>query len=457
MAEFDLVVIGAGPGGVAAAIRGAQLGASVAIIEQGQWGGLCLNQACIPTKFLAAAAERLETSPLASGEGEKGGEALDLSALWSRKDELTAYFSMGTKGLLASNGIELIQACGRLAGPGKVAAGEDVLSAKAVIIACGGDWVPPAIPGGDLVGVISSSQFLAESELPRRALVLGGGPWQLELAQFLAAAGSEAAIVEEQANILPGWEEEISQRLRAIINKPPLTIINRAQAKSFQKRGGQIQATLTTKEGERRLTVDRVIYLSRRPRLEGLGLESAGLKDLSVDQRQATAAPEVFAVGDATGQEGLSHLASAQGVCAAENALGGDARLDPRLVPRVAYTRPQAASVGLSEAQAEELGYPVLSGEAPMGVSPMAMIAGQSNGVIKVVGEEAYGEVLGVHMLAPVATEIIGLAALALQMEATLEDLCQAAIPHPTIGESLVDAARDALGWAIYQPRQARR
>jgi dihydrolipoamide dehydrogenase len=455
MARFDLVILGAGPGGVAAAIRGAQLGASVAVIEPDKCGGFCLNQACIPTKFLATAAERLVQSRAAPEYGFKKLKhppELDPAALWAQKGQLTEYFAQGTQGLLSGRGIKLFARPGRLVGPGRVAAGDESLEAGAIIVACGSEWAPPDIPGSNLKGVINSSQFLDQDELPKRSLLMGGGPWQLELALLLTAADASATVVEKNRNILPGWDSDLSRRLRSIINREPLTILNQSEVTAFKKGSGDIRVVVTVRGQEQILTVDRVIYFQRRPALEKLGLEKVGLSDLSVDEHQATQAEGIYAVGDITADCLWSHFSAAQGVAAAENALGGDLRLNRRSVPKVAFTRPQAAAVGLSETEAEAMGYEVITGEAPMGVNPMAMIQGLSNGMIKVVGEQRYGEVLGVHVLAPMATEIIGQAVLAIQMEATLEDLARAVFPHPTICESLAEAARDALGWSLYQP-----
>jgi dihydrolipoamide dehydrogenase len=455
MARFDLVILGAGPGGVAAAIRGAQLGASVAVIEPDKCGGFCLNQACIPTKYLATAAERLVQFSVTSDYGIeklKNPPELDPAALRAQKGRLTEYFAQGTRGLLTGRGVKLFAGQGCLAGPGRVAAGDELLEAGAVIVACGSAWAPPDIPGGDLKGVINSSQFLDRNELPERSLLLGGDPWQLELALLLTASGASATVVEKNRHILPGWDSDLSRRLRSIINREPLTILNQSEVTAFKEGNGDIRVILTVRGQEQILTVDQVIYFQRRLALEKLGLDTVGLSDLSVNEHQATRAEGIYAVGEITGDCRWSHFSAAQGVVAAENALGGDIRVNRRSVPKVCFTRPQAAAVGLSESEAEAMGYPVITGEAPMGVNPMAMIQGLSNGMIKVVGEQRYGEVLGVHILAPAATEIIGQAVLAIQMEATLEDLARAVFPHPTICESLADAARDALGWSLYQP-----
>ncbi len=452
---FDLLILGGGPGGVAAAIRGSQLGAKVGLIEDGQWGGLCLNRACVPTKLLAATLDRLETIKTAADFGFKTAAAeLDEAALWGLKNELVGYFSLGTKGLAESHGVTLIEGRGRLEGPGKIAVGDELYQTESIIVATGSEWVKPEFPGADLEGVINSTQFLEEEKLPRRTLILEGGPWALELAQFLVAAGGQAVVAEAGRNILPEMDQEISQRLRSIINVELLTILNSCRVESVTAAGDGLKATLSVRGRTEERTFDRVIYLERRPALGGLGLETVGLEDLSVDGYLATKAPGIWSVGDVTGDgPALSHRSSALGIVAAENALGGKVAYNPNAVPRIAYTRPQAASVGLTEDEAEAMDFDVITGEASLGVSPMAMIQGQSNGVIKVVGEAKYGELLGVHILAPFATEIITAAALAIQMEATLEDLARSVMPHPTIAESLAEAAREALGWAIYLPR----
>jgi dihydrolipoamide dehydrogenase len=330
--------------------------------------------------------------------------------------------------------------------------GDETFEADTIIIAAGAEWVRPAFPGADLPGVVSWQDFLEEDAIPGRALVLGAGPWGLELAQFLAAGGGEAVVAEPGRGILHGFDQEISQRLRGLI-KSDVTVLNACEVVSIERDGGDLRAVLSVKgQAETRL-FDRVVYFERAPATSGLGLDAVGLSDLRVDDRMATSASGIWAVGDITGEGPfLSHHASAMGIVAAENALGGNRTLNPASVPRVAYTHPQTASVGLTEEEAEERDYDVITGTASLGVSPMAMIQDASNGAIKVVGESRYGELLGVHILAPFATEIIGAAALAIQMEATLEDLARSVPPHPTIAESLADAARDALGWAIYVP-----
>ena len=452
--QLDLMVLGGGPAGVAAAIRGAQLGAKVALVEAKAWGGLCLNEACIPTKLMAAAAGRRAAMRSSASAGFSGCQVeLSPDEVFQTQGELTSYLSQGTKGLLSAKGVKLIQGLARLDGPGRVRVGDEVYQAGAIVLATGARFVRPEFAGADLPLVMHSSRFLELGEWEGDSLLLGGGPWALELAQFLAQAGQSATLAVPGPAILPGEDQEISQRLKAILNQPPISILTSCQVLEAVSHEDGVQVSLKHKGESSRQVFRRVIYFERRPDYSGQGLESVGLADLSVDERLATKAKGIWAVGDATGQHySYSHKASTLGLLAAENALGGSAVYNPRVVPRVCYTTPQAAAVGLSEEQAEEAGYEVITGEASMGVSPMAMIQGFGNGVVKVVAESKYGELLGVHVLAPMASEVIGAACLALQLEATVDDLAAAMLPHPTIAESLADAARDALGRAVYTP-----
>ncbi|MEW5908999.1 MAG: NAD(P)/FAD-dependent oxidoreductase, partial [Thermodesulfobacteriota bacterium] len=413
----------------------------------------CLNRACVPTKLFTTTLDRIKMIQTASKMGFPDAAAtLNPSALFKLKDELVSYFSMGTQGLVKAKKATPIQGDGRLAGPGRVDAGGKSYQAKAIIIAAGADWVKPSFPGANLEGVIHSSRFLKEGRIPPRTLILGGNAWALELGQFLGGCGGQVMLAVRERGILPHFDQEIGQRLRGIL-KSSITILNSSSIVSLLKNKEGLKATLLVNEKEEAHLFDRVIYLDRAPALGGLGLETVGLSDLTTNDRLATKIPGIWAAGDATGRMPFqSHRASAMGIIAAENALGGTLSFNEKIVPRVAFTSPQAASVGLTEDEAEEAGYDVTTGAASMGTSPMAMIQGATNGVVKVVGEKEFGELLGVHVLAPFATEIIGTAALAIQMEATLEDLARAVLPHPTIAESLADAARDALGWSIYIP-----
>ncbi|MFO7708846.1 MAG: NAD(P)/FAD-dependent oxidoreductase [Desulfobacterales bacterium] len=452
--KFDIVVIGGGPGGVAAAVRGVQLGVKTAIVESTHWGGFCLNRACVPTKLFAATVDRSKTIQTAAKMGfSKAEGVVDPAAVFKMKDELVGYFSMGTEGLVKVKGVAPLKGKGRLAGPGRVAVGDKLYQAQAVIVAVGAQWVRPSFPGAELEGIVNSSQLIEEGKVPGRTLILGVSPWAIELAQFLGTCGSQVVVAARERGILPEFDAEIGQRLRAALKKDPMTILSSCQVVSVARDKEGLSVVLSVKGKEETRRFDRVIGFDRRPVLSELGLDTVGLKDLDVNEQLSTKVPGIWAIGDAVGNEPfLSHRATAMGVIAAENALGAQRAFHPNIVPRIAFTHPQAASVGLTEDQAEAAGYEVLTGTVAIGSSPMAMIQGVSSGVVKVVGEKKYGELLGVHILAPFATEIIGAGALAIQLEATLEDLARAAMPHPTLSESLAEAAREALGWTIYIP-----
>jgi dihydrolipoamide dehydrogenase len=294
-----------------------------------------------------------------------------------------------------------------------------------------------------------------EAKIPQSVMLLGGGPWAVEMAQFITAAGSQATVVEESREILPGEDSEICQRLRRVISDAyPVSFMTSAKVAKVVAKSGRLEVSLAVKGQGETVTVDRIVYFDRKPKLDGIGLDTVGLKDLSVDDYLATSVEGIWSLGDVigTGPE-LSHRASFMGVLATENIFGPKKKYNPNIIPRVVYTNPQMACVGLTEEQAEDLDYDVVTGEVPLGVSPMAMIQGQSTGMIKVVGEEKYGELLGVHLVCPFASELISAGTLAIQMEATLEELASSCMPHPTIAEYLTDAAREALGRAIYLPK----
>ena len=329
--NFDLIVIGGGPGGVAAAIRGVQLGATVGLVESTHWGGFCLNRACVPTKLFAATVERTKTIQTAAKMGfSKAQATVDPAAIFKMKDELVGYFSMGTEGLVKAKGVIPIKGKGRLAGPGRVVVGEKVYQAKAVIVAVGAQWVRPSFPGADLEGVVNSSQFLEEGKIPARSLVLGAGPWAMELAQFIGVCGSQVVVAARERGILPDFDQEIGQRLRGALKNDPLTILNSCQVVSITKVKDGLSAVLSVKGKEETRQFDRVIYSDRQPALAEIGLDTVGLKDLGVDEHLATKVPGVWAVGDAVGKEPfLSHRSSAMGIVAAENALGAKRILQP--------------------------------------------------------------------------------------------------------------------------------
>jgi dihydrolipoamide dehydrogenase len=305
---------------------------------------------------------------------------------------------------------------------------------------------------------MNSDEFLDMKALPKRVLLFGVSPWLVEMAQFLHNFGSEVILSTNEKSILSRESKPIRNRLSKVVKDQGITLWTGAEIDRLTQKKDGIHARLSRKGKEERFVVDRVISLRRCASLIGLGLDTAGLDEnaefIAVDDRMATAVKGIYAIGDIAAPEKshYSHIASAGGVIAAENAMGMDAHFNLRTVTRVLFTEPQVACVGLTSREAKKSGYDVITGSAPLSMNPLGMLTSQTNGIVEIVAEKKYGEILGVHMICEGACEIAGIAVLALQMEATLEELAGTAFPHPTLTESLVEAARECLGRPIYLP-----
>jgi len=460
MDPYDVIVIGGGAGGAAAAIRAAQLGGKVAVVEDKFLGGLCMNRGCVPFGHMLTAAHILGSLTLGKDLGiECSGLRINLDTLMNRQNELVTFMRQGVQGLFNKHKIDLIKGMGRLAGSGKVEVGGKTLSAGKIILATGSQWVKPGIPGSDSPGVVNSDHLLAANTLPQSCLVLGHGPHTIEIAQMLHHFGSRVSILTKEEALLPHENKTIRTRLTKALQAQGVQIQTKTEITALHQTNQAL--TVTARKGgdkEQTLSVELLISLRRGAALQNLGLQRVGLDPnalfLKVNERMETGAEGVYAIGDLTAPEErhYSHLASSGGIVAAENALGVPATLNPRAAVRVAYTRPQVACVGLTSKQAKEEGFAVVEGAAPLSMNPKGMILGQAQGLVEIVADRKYGEILGVHLIGERVDEMVGAGVLAIQMEATLEELARAPFPHPTLSESLADAARDALGRAIYLP-----
>jgi dihydrolipoamide dehydrogenase len=332
------------------------------------------------------------------------------------------------------------------------------ISCKKIILATGATWVKPDFPEGDLEEVINSDDFLNTDNLPKRVLLFGRSPWLLEIAQFLNRFDSEVVVATQDKTILPDESKTIRSRLRKVLKDQGLSIKREAKITGASKGKGGLRVDLDSKEGSETVVVDRILYIERTASLKGLGLTSIGLDEnreyLEVNNKMETRAEDVYAIGDLTGPQSkhYSHFSSEGGIVAAENAMGLASSMNPMTFTRVLFTQPQVASVGLTPKEAKKAGHDVVVGAAPYGMNPYGMLLAENKGIVEVVGEKKYGEVLGVHFIGSNASEMAGQAILAIQLEATLEDLARASFPHPTLSESLAEAARDALGRHIYLP-----
>ena len=471
MIQTDIAILGGGPGGYVAALRAAQLGAQVALIEENTVGGVCLNVGCIPTKALLRSAEvyRAFLRAEAFGLRLEGSVTPDWPAIQTRKEDIVRQLVHGVEVLLRKAGMQVIQGRGRFVDPRTLevttADGMQRVDAKHVVIATGSQPIQLPLPGMDpstgsgrgLPGVIDSTGALALEALPRRLLVIGGGVVGLEFADLFNAFGAEVAVVEMLDRLLPQMDADLGKALAWTMVQRGVKLHLNSQVTRVDAVEGVLQATVVTPGGEVEIEADRVLVaVGRRPNVEDLGLEAADVRfdkaGIPVNARMQTNVPGVYAVGDATGGALLAHVAMRGGEVAAENALGHAAAFDPKTVPWCVYTDPEVASVGLTEAQAHEEGYDVRLGRFPLTASGRALTYGETDGFVKVVSEARYGEVLGLHIVAPHASDLIHEGGLALTLEATLDELVTTIHGHPTLSETVREAALEVRSQALHLP-----
>jgi dihydrolipoamide dehydrogenase len=453
--NWDVVVIGGGAGGVAAAVRARQLGAKVAIIEKEHLGGVCMNRGCIPTKSLMETARLYRAIQRSADFGLKTtGLEVDWDAVMAKKDDLVKYLRMGTEAILKSNGVEIVRGEATFVDPLRIRVNDRELEIKSAIVATGSTWSPPSIPGIDGEGVITTDELLTMRKMPSSVVVLGSGPVELEAAQYFLFLGAKVTLIEPEARILPQEDREIARRLASALREQGMDILTGARVTEIRREPKGLALRLEVKEGEKLIAGERALYAQRSPSVSGLGLGSVGVavsdEGIPVDSSLRTPLPHVLAIGDVTGGPMYSHRASAMGVLAAENAMGETRSFRPNRIPRAYYTHPEVAAIGISEREAKQQGLEVQVATIPFSISARAMMMLETDGAVKVVAEARYGEILGVHIVGPHATELIGEGALAMETEATVEDLARAVRLHPSLSESQVDAAREALGRGIY-------
>ena len=455
----DVVVIGGGSGGFAAAIRAAQLGGHVAVVEEAHLGGNCMHQACIPLTFLMRVVGLVDAaSELTSLGIFRERPDVDLDAIHARKGLIIDLLRMGTEEQLADYGVEVIKGRGRLADGNTVVAGDRIVSAEKVIIATGSVSGTLPVEGGDLPGVISTREAVNLREIPPSLAVVGTNPWEIELAQYFNALGSAVTLIAENGRLLPLADREISQRVAKLLHDSGVDVRRGAGVTAIQAdEVGGLRVSLADGES---VVVERVLASPRFPNSTGLGLRDVGVATekggIEVNRRMETAVPGVYAIGDVTHGPMWSHKANAEGLVAAENAMGLGGRkpreIDYGTLPQCLHTHPEVAWVGLTDDEARERGLEVRVGKVPVAINPQATILGQTSGAIKIVSGR-YGKVLGVHMMAPGALDLINAAAVAMKSEATIRELMDLVPAHPSMGEALVDAAMDVEGRSLHLPK----
>lgn len=460
MADYDVVVIGAGPGGYVAAIRAAQLGMSTAVIEDDNVGGVCLNWGCIPSKSLLRNAEVLELVKNAGEYGISVGEInYDYGKAIDRSRQVVRRLTGGVGSLLRKNGVEHISGRATLRSANTIAidGSERTISADNVIIATGAR--ARHIPGIPVDGetVLTSREAIVLREVPRRVVIVGGGAIGVEFADIYHSYGAEVMIVEMLPRLVPLEDEEISQQLERVFRRRGIEYKTGAMVKSVVVRDGAATVAVTDSDGnEAEVECDKVLVaIGVQGNSDDIGLEAAGVDTdrgfILVDDEMRTNVPGVYAIGDVTGKLPLAHVASAQGVTAAEVIAGlNPMPLDYTLMPRATYCRPQIASFGLTEQQASDAGYSYKVGRFPMAASGKALAMGESSGMVKLVVDNEVGELLGAHMIGPEATELLGEVGLSRLLEGTTTELGWLVHPHPTISETIKEAALAVEGEAIH-------
>ena len=459
MADFDVVVLGAGPGGYVAAIRAAQLGLKTAIIEKDSVGGVCLNWGCIPSKSLLRNAEVLN---LVNNAEEFGitfeNLTYDFSKAISRSREVVDKLTSGVQYLLNKNQVELIEGTGKLTEPHEIEILENnrKFTSDNIIIATGARQRDIDSMPIDHHIVINSRDALSMSEIPDDITIIGAGATGVEFAHIYRSYGAKVTLVEMMDRIIPNEDSEISDSLRKSFAEREIDIKVGVAVKSIQASNGTALVTLVANGEEHLITSDKVLVaVGVQPNTDGIGLEGAGITTdkgfISIGENMETNVSGVYAIGDVTGKMLLAHVATAQAVTAVEYIAGlNPAPIDYHLLPRAIYCEPQVASFGMTEAQARNHGIEIQIGRFPFSASGKAVALGHTEGIIKLVIDPEIGEILGAHMIGPEVTELLAELSMTKLLEGTTTELGWLVHPHPTISETLKEAALDSNGEAIH-------
>ena len=457
-----VVVIGGGPGGYVCAIRLAQLGADVTLIEKERLGGTCLNVGCIPTKALVKTAELFAEAKHGADFGVVcGNVSVDWTVAQKRKEAVVAQLVGGVQGLLRANKVAVISGEARFVSPAAVAVGEKTVTADAFVIAAGSIPVVPPIDGVRSEGVVTSTEALSFPTLPKHLLIVGGGVIGIEFACVYATLGVKVTVVEMMPAILPPADEEMSAIVRKRLEGLGVEFYTGSKVTGFENRDGGVVTHVQLPDGSARdFASDKVLLsIGRRAATAALNLDAAGVKTergrIIVNPRMETSAPGIYAIGDCCSPIMLAHVASAEGKIAAENVFGAGRSMDYTTTPSCVYTLPEMAWAGLTEKAAREKYGEVKVGRFPLYANGKSLIMNETDGLVKIIAGAKYGEILGVHIVGPHATDLITEAALALRLEATVDEIVSTIHAHPTVGEAMDEAALDLLGRAVHIPPKA--
>ncbi|MEZ5063256.1 MAG: dihydrolipoyl dehydrogenase [bacterium] len=460
----DLVVIGSGPGGYVGAVRAAQLGLNVAIVEKDRrLGGTCLLRGCIPTKALLHSADLVQEMRESKKHGILADNVrVDFPGVMKRKGVIVDKSAAGVNYLMKKNKIEVVSGLGRIEGPGQVSVkgegGTTNIRTKNILIATGS--VPRRIPGVNVDGkhVVTSDEILELEQLPESLIVLGAGAVGVEFASVFSRLGSKVTVVELLPRFLPIEDEEVSKEFEKAFRKRGIECLPDTRMGKVETTANGVRCTVQSKKGEESQLEAAMLLVAvgRAPYLEGLGAREAGVKIddrgfVPVDDAYRTNVPGIWAIGDVIPTAQLAHVASAEAIVAAEHMAGAETRpVNYLTTPSCTYSDPEVASVGLSEKAARDAGYDVVVGKFPFSASGKARILEATDGFVKIVSEKKYDQVLGVHIIGPKATELIAEAGLALQTECTTEEIARLMHAHPTLSEAMLEAAHGVHGNAVH-------
>lgn len=458
--EYDIAIIGGGPGGYVGALRAAQLGARVAIIEKDRLGGTCLNRGCIPTKALVRSVECLEEVKRASEFGvDVAAHSFDFARMMERKDRVVDTLVSGIEELVKAARIDLYQGTGRLLSPRRVAVNGQEIAAKNIIIATGSVSARVPVPGLDLPRVLTSDDILELTEMPQSLAVIGGGVIGMEFASIFNFLGTEVTVIEMLPNILPPVDDEIARRFRMIARRQGITINVGSPVRDVREGEKGLRVFFGPPDREpQSIEAEKVLLaVGRSPYTEGLGLAELGIamnrRAVAVNDRLETNVEGVYAIGDVIGGIMLAHVASYEGEVAVENALGRNRAADYRVVPGCIFTSPEIATVGMMEQEVREAGINYKVSRFPFSALGRAQALGETEGTVKMICEAETSQVLGVHILGPHATDLIGEAAAVMHAKGTAQDIVHTIHAHPTLPEAMLEAAMGQFEGSLHVRR----
>lgn len=459
--DYDVAVIGGGPGGYVAAIRAAQLGAKVLLIEKEQLGGVCLQRGCIPTKTLLKSAEKWRELQHCSEFGLHAENlSFDYNSIKKRMCQVVLQLQKGVFQLIKSQDIDLKVGAAVLGEHNQIkissSLSEEQYSARRIIIATGSLPMKLPVPGGDLPGVINSDALLTMSGIPKSLMIVGAGAVGIEFAAILQTLGCQVTVVECMPTILPSADHEIVKRMGLILRKQGIKILINTKVTSIREDKDGLIIQVTDSKGKQEIHAEKILAaIGRKPAISELGLDVLGVKydnkGIYVNEKMETNIPGIYAIGDVTGQYMLAHVASAEGMVAAENAVQGSSMMDYRAIPACVFTTPELAMVGVTEHQAAAQTTEIKVSKFNFAANGKSVSMGETDGLVKIIADASNDQILGMHILGPHASDLIMEGTLAIRNKLTAKDIAQTVHPHPSLSEAVMECSHGINSDMVHQ------